>query len=218
VCVDEEVAEVEVAVADHGGSRLRQLGGGVEHAGDGRRRVPQALGLERGDAVACLWDADRHVGAAERIGREVRHLGVVQRAQELAQWPGERGALVRGQTEWFGTGEEACAEERPGKRVRRPAHEDRRGDWQRQPRRQGRQRADLALDARDRQRAAREAEDPLLVDEPDRVVPALADQPQRVERDSGELGGDQAAGERLVDRDLRRPLDHPPTLVREWSG
>ena len=42
--VDEQVAEVEVAVADHRRLGRRQLGGGVEHRGDGRRRVPQALG------------------------------------------------------------------------------------------------------------------------------------------------------------------------------
>ena len=50
---------------------------------------------------------------------------------------------------------------------------------QRDLRRELAQHRDLALDARDRDLAAREAERPALVDEPDRVVPALAEQLER---------------------------------------
>ena len=65
---------------------------------------------------------------------------------------------------------------------------------------------------RNRDRATREAERPLLVDDPDRVVPALAEEPRRARVELRELLGEERAHERLVDRDLCIPLGHRATV------
>ena len=63
-----------------------------------------------------------------------------------------------------------------------------------------------------RDRPARETERPLLVDDPDRVVPALPEEANRAACELRELLGQERAHERLVDRDLGVPLRHRATL------
>ena len=104
--------------------------------------------------------------------------------------------------------DQLAAEERPREALRRAADEHGNGDAQRQPRRELRQHGDLALEARQRDRAAREAEHPAAVGEPDAVVPALPQQRQRAQLELRELAGDQRAGQLLTDLDLRAPLVH----------
>ena len=87
-------------------------------------------------------------------------------------------------------------------------------DRQRQQRRERRQNAQLAADAVQRDLTPWKTKDPALVDEPGRVVPALACEPQRRELELRELGVQQQPRQRVVDDDLRAPLGH----ARETSA
>ena len=73
---------------------------------------------------------------------------------------------------------------------------------------------DLVLEAGDHHLAAREPEDPLIIDEPDRHVPTLTEQTQRAPLELRELGPDQPPREAFVNGDLGGPLTHATTLSR----
>ena len=208
---DQDVAGVEVAVRDDRRRRRREPVGRVQQVADRAGNGPEAEPLAVGQPLARERDALVHVDPAERVVGQVRRdLDAVQRAQERAELAREAVAIRVAQAgiRDLATADQLAAEERPRIAAVRPADEARDRDRERQQRRQLRQHRDLALDAGQRDRAAREAEHPAVVGEPDAVVPALAEQLERQWLELRELAGDQRAGQLAVDHDLRAPLVH----------
>jgi len=78
-------------------------------------------------------------------------------------------------------------EERPREPFARGAHELGLGHCHWEEPSNAREDGQLALDTGDRDRPAWEAERPDVVDDPDRVVPALPEEAKRVPRELGEL-------------------------------
>jgi hypothetical protein len=76
------------------------------------------------------------------------------------------------------SGQKRTAVERPLKLLRRATDEGGIRDSQWQQRREEREHSELVFDAGDNYRASRKAKNPLVVDEPDGGVPALAQQSQ----------------------------------------
>src|SRR5262249_42120435 len=103
-------------------------------------------------------------------------------------------------------GQYRSTEERPPEAFAGPPDEGRLRDREGQYRPQPREQRDLALARRDGHLPAWKAKDPALVDEPDRVVPALPEQTQRIERELGKLHREDAAHECVFDRHLGGPL------------
>ena len=110
------------------------------------------------------------------------------------------------------SGKKRSAEERPRVAVARSPDESGLGNRNGKQRGEPRQDGQLTLHARDRDRTTREAERPLLLDHPDRVVPALAEQPSGCRVELRELVGEKRAHERLVDDDVGVPLGHRGTV------
>ena len=132
---------------------------------------------ELDETLPCPRRANLHIGARDRVnGKLDWNPDVMQHAEELPQRAGKRGAgtvveLCVGQ---LPSRDERPAEERPWKLGARAADENGQRDRQRQQRRESRQHAQLATDAVERDLTARKAKEPAVVDEPGRVVPALA--------------------------------------------
>ena len=113
------------------------------------------------------------------------HFVPVQRPQEAREVDRERLAVRLGRVGELDAGEHARTEERPRERVRRLADALGHRDRERQERRELRQELDLEPEAREDDLAPREAEDPLVADGVDGVVPARAEQDDRRAATSG---------------------------------
>ena len=114
-------------------------------------------------------------------------------------------------------GQEAGAVEEPRERLARPADVNRNGNRHRQQPPELRQHRELALGPGEDDRPPREAERPLLVDEVDGVVPALAEERHRPFRQRRELLRDEPARELLGHVLLGRPL-HDLERYRRYAG
>jgi hypothetical protein len=202
---------MEVPVDDRVRLRRSQLRCGVD---DLMRRcgcAPEAGLLELLEPLAHHRRAARHVGALSRIdgqlGAEVER---VQRSQELAEGSTQRDprVVVQRFLRELSTGQERSTVERPLEGLGRLAQVRRPRDRQREPVGQLRQVPHLQLEARDDHRASREAKDPTAVDQPDHVVPALAEEGQLVSAEVGKLLRDQPPRECFVDADFGVPLVH----------
>ncbi len=104
--------------------------------------------------------------------------------------------------------DDSGSEEGPGKVETRRASENRHWNRQRQQGSQPGQDFQLALHARDRDRASWKPECVALVDDPDRVIPTQRQERQPSGFQLGKLVADQAVCQGLVDLDLGRPLMH----------
>ena len=157
--------------------------------------------------------------SAREIGSTGSSTGISAACSARRNRPSGRASAARASSESIASassrpGNDRPAEERPGKRGGWAPDEHRLRDRQRQQRRERRQHPQLAADAVQRDLTPRKAKDPALVDEPGRVVPALAREPQRRELELRELRAQQQPRQRLVDDDLRAPLGH----ARETSA
>src|SRR6187200_316552 len=108
----------------------------------------------------------------------------------------------------FAPTEERGAEERPGVAIAGLSDEPGNRDRQRQKSREAWGYRELALDARYRDRTPRKAERPPLLQDPNSVVPPLAEQTRGGRIELGELIGNERANEGLVDLDLGIPFGH----------
>ena len=212
--VDEDMARMQVAVDEREPVRRRQLASRREN------RLRAWIGVaELRKPLPRPGRANAHVGARDRIdGQLDGDLGRVERAQEPPQRARERraGIVREHRLSELAARDRRPAEERPGKRGGWVPDEHRLRDRQRQQRRERRENAKLAADAVQRDLTPWKTKDPALVDQPGRVVPALACEPQRRELELRELGMQQQPRQRVVDDDLRAPLRHPrETSARE---
>ena len=214
VVADQQVTEVEVSVCHREAGRRRQRFGLREDLFDRRRGVPEAEVEELGHPRACARHAEGHVRAAHRVEREgidaleLEQRRVVERAQEpasaaaAAPWAASSDAasrcLVPGRSGVPKNGHRKSL-------VRAGPTKTGWGIGQRQKRRESREQDDLPLAGSDGDLPPRKAEDPALVDEPDGVVPAFAEQSQRPELELRELHIEHAPHERGVDRRPPRP-------------
>ena len=201
---------------DRGGLGRRELLGALEQPLHGRRPPPDAGRLQFAELLARLRHSCAHVGAPVRVGGEiVRDLRFVQAAQESRQRAPDLdpGRLSERCLAQLAPRQERAAEERPGKAIGGLTDEDGRRHGEREEWSQLRQHRNLAPDARHRDLAAGEAKRPLLVDEPDRVVPTLRERPQRLDLELGKLP-EQPPREFLVDDELSTPIGHDPKPTR----
>ncbi len=115
-------------------------------------------------------------------------------------------------------GKERRAEERPVEALARSTDEPRLRNRNGEERRESRQHRELALDAGDRDLAPRKAKHPPVLDDPGRIVPALAEQFRGGRIELGKLLAEEHPHERLVDDDLRIPLGHRSNLPGQRPG
>src|SRR5205823_11504747 len=206
--------------------RRRQALRLVEHASDLRRHTPDAEAVELRQLLTRAGNAFRHVGTRVHVDRELdRQLDGVELAQERSDLEGyaEPRHVVEAGVAGLLSREELAAEEGPRVVAVGAADEDGIRDRKRQPRGEERQDGELELEARDADRPLREAEGPVLVHEPDRVVPALGEAAQRAHLQLGELA--EQTAHLLVDDDVggpdghRRPSAYDATLTcTRWTA
>src|SRR5215210_2920234 len=203
--------EMEVAMDDRARLRSAELCGALDDLASCGRRAPDSEALQLGKPLPRLGDAKGHVRPSHGVDRELRvQLQRVEGSKELAQRAAETSACVVVGVDLgeLASRQEGSAVERPGELIRCLAQQRRVRNGHRKERPDSRQVPHLVLDPRDDDLAARKAEDPLLVDEPDRVVPAGSEELERALLHLRELLADQPSGEWLVDDDLRSPLGH----------
>ncbi len=164
--------------------RRRKALGRLEQPVDGGGTLPEPGRFQLLELLARLRHAGAHIRPPVPVGRQlVGDLGVVEPAQETRERTPDlhAGRVVQRRLAELAPGQELAAEERPREASGGPADEDRRRHWDRQQGRQFRQDSDLAPHAGHRDLAARKAKRPELVDEPDRVVPALRERSHRLD-------------------------------------
>src|SRR5918993_4642094 len=204
-------------MARHDGPPLGGRGGGgpLEHV-----LRPSRPTAEVGEPLAGAPDAEAHVGAPDRVDRQLDvELRRVERTEKATQWPCQRQPRLVVE---IGFGEllprhHRPAEEGPRELGVRLADEERLWDRQRQQRREPRQHRQLPREAVQGNLAPRETEQPRSVDEPCGVVPALAGEMELSRIELRELRRQEPPRERLVNDDLRAPLRHGATLTIRWA-
>ncbi len=212
--VDEQVPEVEVALHQRGRCGVRQLAR-VRQVSDGPRHLPSSELLDGGETVTRRRHAAGHGGRP--IGSAGRPLGAVAATSALCSRR-RNAASGRARAARAVSSSARSASSRPGssgapknghgKPCAGAPDEDRRRDRERKQRRETRQDRHLALYAGDGDLTSRKPERPLIVDDPDGVVPSLAEQARRADVDLRELLTDQRADEARVDDDARAPFRH----------
>ena len=168
----------------------RKALGSLEQPVDRGGTLPKPGRLQLLELLARFRHAHAHIRPPVPVRRQlVGDLGVVEPAQEARERTPDlhAGGVVQRRLAELASRQELAAEERPRKAFGRPADEDRRRHWDRQQRRQLRQDSDLAPHAGHRDLAAWKTKRPVLVDEPDRVVPALGERSQRLDLELGKL-------------------------------
>ena len=196
MAIDQQVAEVQVAVHEYRWLRRREPLALGEEVLDARRGLPDAEALDLGQLLPCQRRAPVHVRPPVGVERQCHvELDGVQLAQEPRELESDLDArlVVEPSVARLGSRQQVAAEERPREVVVRLADEHRHRHGQRQERRELRQHGELPLDPRDRDGAMRDPERVALVDDPDAVVPAL---------------GELARGARLQLRELPQQPPH----------